>query len=209
MNIVTAAQMRQIEDASLAYDLTWARLMENAGSAAAAFIRRTFNTAGLNCLIFCGNGNNKAITAVVARRLFENGANVLVVLVEGPARSEHACQMFQKIELMELPVLSLTNDLPKIESCLEHADIVVDAIYGTGFHGTLPQDAAYACHLTNDAIAAVISLDAPSGVECDTGIAAPGAVVADFTIAFDSMKPLHLLAKENCGRIETVAIGIP
>ena len=209
MNIVTAAQMKQIEEASLAYDLNWARLMENAGSAAAAFIRRTFKTEGLNCLIFCGNGNNGGDGFVVARRLFENGANVLVVLVEGPARSEHAHQMFQKALVLEIPVLSLATDSDKIETCLEHADIVVDAIYGTGFHGSLPPDAAYACRLTNEAIAAVIALDAPSGVECDSGAVANGAVMADFTVAFDSMKPMHLIAKENCGEVETVAIGIP
>jgi NAD(P)H-hydrate epimerase len=201
--------MKQIEEAAVQSDLTWARLMENAGSAAAAFLRRTFPPAGLNCLVFCGSGNNGGDGFVVARRMFENGANVLAVLVEGRPKSEHAAGMLANLELMQIPLLYLADDLAKIETCLEHADIVVDAICGTGFYGELSESAAYACHLTNNAIAAVVSLDIPTGVECDTGAVAKGAVKPDFTITFDSLKPAHLLAKDACGQVEVVDIGIP
>lgn len=65
--------------------------------------------------------------------------------------------------------------------------------------------------LMNNAIAAVFSLDVPSGVDCDAAKAAEGAVQADFTIAFDHLKPCHILApgKGNCGYVELCAIGIP
>ena len=209
MNIVTKDEMRQIEQAALEYDLTWARLMENAGSAAATFIRRTFPPQGLNCLVFCGTGNNGGDGFVVARRMFENDANVLAVLVDGPPQSEHAQRMLENLRLMEIPLLSLAEDLSKVESCIEHADIIVDAIYGIGFRGDLPEKAAYACHLTNNAVAAVVSLDIPSGVECDTGKVAQGAVNPDFTVTFDSLKPAHILAADICGQVEILDIGIP
>ncbi len=211
MRVVTAGAMKQIEEASLNFDMTYQRLMENAGSAAAAFIRRTFQLNGLNCMIFCGSGNNGGDGFVAARKLIENGANVLVVLVGGSPRSEEARSMYEKIELMGMPVLSLEENYERVMDILEKADIVVDAIYGTGFRGELDTWTQKACEAVNNAIAAVIALDIPTGLECDTAKAAEGAVKADFTVVFDTLKPVHILqaGKEHCGIIELVAIGIP
>lgn len=211
MRVVTAGQMRQMEEASLEHDMTYQRLMENAGSAAAAFIRKTFQLEGLNCMIFCGAGNNGGDGFVTARKLIESGANVLVALVGGKPRGEDAQAMYDMIQLMGMPVLSLEDNYDKIIGILEKADIVVDAIYGTGFRGELDTWSEKACEAINNAIAAIISLDIPTGIESDTGRAAEKAVRADFTIAFDSGKPAHILpsGKEYCGVIEIVDIGIP
>lgn len=211
MRVVTSSAMKQIEQASLNFDMTFSRLMENAGSAAATFIRRTFKPEGLNCMIFCGSGNNGGDGFVAARKLIENGANVLVVLVGGKPNSEEASAMYETIELMGMPVLLLEENYDRVMDTLENADIVVDAIYGTGFRGGLDEWTAKACEAINNAIAAVVSLDIPTGVECDTAKAAPGAVKADFTVVFDSLKPVHILpsGKEHCGVIEIVEIGIP
>lgn len=211
MRVVTSSAMKQIERASLDYDMTFSRLMENAGSAAAAFIRRTFKPEGLNCMIFCGNGNNGGDGFVAARKLIENGANVLVVLVGGNPKSDEARSMYETVELMGMPVLMLEENYDRVMETLEKADIVVDAIYGTGFHGSLDEWTATACEAINNAIAAVVSLDIPTGVECDTARTATGAVKADFTVVFDSLKPVHILpeGKEHCGVIEIVEIGIP
>lgn len=211
LRVVTAKQMKEIEANSLAWDLTYGRLMENAGAAAAAFIRRTFRVEGLNCMVFCGRGNNGGDGLVVARKLYENGANVVVVLVDGIPSSDEAQGMFESVEAMELPLFRLPEDAAKIESCVQQADIVVDAIYGTGFHGELEGNAQTACGFIADAIAAVVALDLPSGVACDTGHAAKGAVQADFTVAFDCLKPVHVVPSGLvfCGKVETVEIGIP
>ncbi|MDR2933188.1 MAG: NAD(P)H-hydrate epimerase, partial [Oscillospiraceae bacterium] len=208
---MTSAQMKQIEENALAYDMTYARMMENAGSAAAAFIRRTFRIDGLNCLIFCGPGNNGGDGFVVARRLFENGANVVIVLVDDAPTTEESMGMFQSAERMEITVFELPQDIPKITTCVQQADIVVDAIYGTGFHGALTGNAKIASEMIADAIAAVISLDIPSGVECDTAKVGENAVQADFTVVFDTLKPVHVILSglTACGNIELVEIGLP
>ena len=211
MKVVTSAQMKQIELNSTEYGMTFARLMENAGSAAATFIRRTFRIEGLNCIIFCGSGNNGGDGFVVARKLHENGANVVVVLVDGMPTTKEASGALESIELMELNVLAIPADTAKITNCVQNADIVVDAIYGTGFHGEITGNALLASGLIANAIAAVISLDVPSGVECDTARLAPNSVYADFTVAFDSLKPVHVIKSgiDACGRIELVEIGMP
>lgn len=211
MKVVTQSQMKQVEENSLQYDMTYQRLMENAGSAAATFIRHTFKIEGLNCMIFCGSGNNGGDGFVTARKLIENGANVLVVLVGGEPRSDEAKTMYKTIGLMGMPVLRLEESADKVMQILEKADIIVDAIYGTGFRGELGKWEKAACVAINNAIAAVVSLDIPSGMECDSGKSAGDAVTADFTVAFDSLKPVHILpeGKEKCGTVEVVEIGIP
>jgi len=211
MRIVTSAQMKQIEQNSLAYDLTFHRLMENAGSAAAAFIRRTFSVEGRNCMVFCSKGNNGGDGLVVARKLSESGANIVVVMLDGIPRSEEASAMYQTVLMMELPMVDYRKDRQKISDFLKQADIVVDAICGTGFAGSLGEVHRDACRAINKAVAAVVSLDIPTGLECDTGAADPDAVRADFTIAFDSRKPAHVhpAAQAYCGTVEVVDIGIP
>jgi NAD(P)H-hydrate epimerase len=203
--------MRQVEAEAAKYGMSAHRLMENAGRAAAAFIRRTFEPQGLNCMIFCGVGNNGGDGLVVARKLIESGANVLVALVGGKPRSEEARAMYETVGMMGMPVLFFEQDYERTLGVLEKADIVVDAIYGTGFRGELDTWAERACVAINGAIAAVVSLDIPTGVECDTGRVADGAVNADFTVAFDSKKPAHVLpsSKPSCGEVEVADIGIP
>lgn len=211
MRVVTSAQMKEIEQASLKYDLTYQRLMENAGSAAAAFIRRTFRLEGLNCMIFCGGGNNGGDGMVVARKLFESDANVLAVLVGDLPKSPEATSMYATARMMEIPIADFSQNQERILEVMTEADIIVDAIYGTGFHGQLNDTVRTICAAINDAIAAVVALDIPSGVNCDTAVSDPDAIRADFTIAFDSHKPVHMLAQAApyCGEVVLVDIGIP
>lgn len=211
MRVVTGEQMKKMEKAALQYDLTYHRLMENAGSAAAAFIRRTFRVEGLNCMIFCGSGNNGGDGLVVARKLFEAGAKVLVVMVGSPPKSVEAISMYDTAKLMDIPIAGFSSHRERVLEVMGEADIIVDALYGTGFQGALSDTARDACSAINSAIAAVVSLDTPSGVNCDTGAADSDAVHADFTIAFDSHKPAHVIEASAglCGQIELVDIGIP
>ena len=119
--------------------------------------------------------------------------------------------MFDMVKMMGISVLRLEESYDQIAGLMDVVDIIVDGVYGTGFHGELDELHQKACALMNNAIAAVFSLDIPSGVDCDAAKAAEGAVQADFTIAFDHLKPCHILApsKGNCGYVELCAIGIP
>ena len=92
-------------------------------------------------------------------------------------------------------------------------DAVVDALYGTGFHGSLRPAGLTACALMNrqrESGAFVLAVDLPSGINTDTGEAAEGAVRADLTVTFDSCKPLHTAPSSApfCGEIVCADIGI-
>ena len=90
---------------------------------------------------------------------------------------------------------------------------VVDALYGTGFHGSLRPSGLAACALMNrqhENGAFVLAIDLPSGISTDTGEVAEGAVRADLTVTFDSYKPLHTAVSSAplCGKIVCDDIGI-
>ena len=71
---------------------------------------------------------------------------------------------------------------------LEGYDVVVDALFGTGFHGEPRPEAAELIGRINDAEAAVVSVDLPSGVDASTGEAAGAVVDADLTVTFHALK---------------------
>lgn len=211
MRIVTSKQMKQIEQNATQYQMTSLRMMENAGCAAAQLIVKTLReVSGLQCVVFCGKGNNGGDGFVVARKLTELGANVTVVLADGEPKTADAGKMMQLVKEMQLPILSFDEQMDEVSALLENVDVIVDAIYGSGFHGQIDIRRRQVTQTINAAIAAVFSLDIPSGINCDTGEAAEDAVMADFTIAFDSYKPAHLLPKylPNLGQVSLASIGI-
>ena len=138
MRIVTSKQMKQIEQNSIQYQMSYLRLMENAGCAAANFILQTLHdVSDLNCIVFCGKGNNGGDGFVVARKLAEQGAAVTIVLTEGEPKTDDAARMLHIARSMELPIFSFEEQPEAVNEALEQVDVIVDAIYGSGFHGEM------------------------------------------------------------------------
>jgi len=77
---------------------------------------------------------------------------------------------------------------PVEEAPLDDADVIVDALFGTGFHGEPREDAARQIAEINAARAPVVSVDLPSGVDASTGEVAGGCVDADLTVTFHGPK---------------------
>lgn len=204
--------MKTAERLSDEMGVTYQRLMENAGCAAAAFMRKNLRSiVGRNFMIFCGSGNNGGDGFVVARKLFEEGANVVVVLCGALPRTDEAKYMYNCILDAGITVLDWTADLKKVHELIGGADIIVDALFGTGFSGEFRPPFDEIAVTINSASAFKISLDIPSGVNAATGEAAKGAVTANYTVAFDAIKPGHLLlpGRTHCGKTTEVDIGIP
>jgi NAD(P)H-hydrate epimerase len=148
-------------------------LIERAGAAVARAAHRLLGGSyGRRVLVVAGKGNNGADGRVAADRLRRRGVHVRVV------------------------------DAASVAPTLPDADLVVDAAYGTGFHGT------YAA--PDPGPADVLAVDIPSGVNGDTGEAAEGAVHAAATITFAALKPGLLLGDgpQRAGRIDVVDIGL-
>lgn len=220
---VTSAQMKEIERVANENGLSYYQMMENAGTAAADYIIEQEKTAnpvqkeegsdgkpvvGKRVAVFCGKGNNGGDGFVVARKLREAGAEVTIILVEGEPKTEDAGKNKEICEAMNMDMLDVSEN--EWEDLAWEADFIVDAIYGTGFHGELREKARKTTRAINESQARVYALDMPSGLNSDDGTADRDTVNADATIAFHRLKTAHVLSSSEryCGRLYCADIGI-
>lgn len=171
----------------------------------------------LHVMIFCGSGNNGGDGFVVARLLANAGFQVTVVLVSGDPKTQDAGTNFQL--LSDLPVSIITMDGMK-EDALKQGDmpdVLVDAMFGTGFHGVLRGNGLKAAEYINTCHKKhgkkVFALDIPSGLGGDQlkKKKIPCEIIkADYTITFHARKPVHMrrFAARYCGEILVADIGI-
>lgn len=212
MKIVTCADMKELEAKADAAGLSYYQMMENAGVCATMLIMGSAGHAllgGGHAVIFCGKGNNGGDGLVVARRLAGYGNTVTVVLTDGEPVTEDAKENYQLA--LNRENITITKNLPS----LRDADVIVDAIYGTGFHGELQTGTATIIHAINDAREMgkpVISLDIPSGLPGDIDEYNPigPSVHASHTVAFHCCKQIHnnKPAVRVLGKVSVADIGI-
>ncbi len=207
MKIVTAAEMREIDRRTVEeFDVPSLTLMENAGSAVAEFCREQYPEAQ-RIGIVCGKGNNGGDGFVAARRLHEVGREVRVLLLADPAEVKgDAAAMLQRLPFP--PVVARTDDELKSEAAqaIFAADLLVDAILGTGFQPPVTGIYASAIELLQDAVPPIVAVDLPSGLDADSGSAAGPVVFASQVVTFTALKPaLALLAVP----VVVVEIGSP
>ncbi len=214
MRVLNVEQIREVENLANNIGMEFLRLMENAGSACARFILNNESerlSKESKILIVCGKGKNGGDGFVIARKLSENGLNVSVILADGTPKASDAIENYSKVQKLGLPIYRF--DTENEESCkqIKTADIIVDCIFGIGFHGEPKAHLAEIFNMISNSKATVYAIDVPSGVNTDTGEVASACVKADYTIAITTIKPAHILhpAVEYCKKTVIVQIGIP
>ncbi|NCC86693.1 MAG: NAD(P)H-hydrate dehydratase [Clostridia bacterium] len=214
MKILNAEQIREVENLANDMGMDFLRLMENAGSACARFIFKN-EDANLNpkskITIVCGKGKNGGDGFVIARKLFENGLNVCVVLASGTPKAPDAVENFTRVKKLNIPVYRLDTEYVVACKKIEDSDILVDCIFGIGFYGQPTQKIADVFSMISNSKATVYAIDVPSGVSTDTGEVFGECVQADYTIAISTLKPAHALQPSSgyCKKTVIVQIGIP
>ena len=208
--ILTAEQMRTVEAKAVSLGLSWLRLMENAGSAAAKVIRDTCPLKGQKIVIVCGKGNNGGDGYVIARKLLEDKASVRVISVSAPATAS-AVEMASKAYALGIKPIDFENYEPLCCQYIKDADIVIDAVFGTGFKGEPSGIYANAVNAINSSNGYKIAIDVPSGMSSDSGYNSGVFVTADLTVTFAALKPCHISfpSSEYCGKVVIASIGIP
>lgn len=203
-------QMQQMEQKAVERGVSMEQLMEYAGGAAARFIQRKYELRGKRVTILCGKGNNGGDGYVAARLLRECGAYVSIVLAEGFPATDLARQAYGR---MGAGVVSVDweREPRAVRQAVSDADIMIDGLYGFGFHGAVSEYIGVLIQLANQSRAPIIALDIPSGVECDTGAVHGPCIRADYTVTFTVPKPGHILypGREFCGEVIPAAAGIP
>lgn len=177
-------------------------LMERAGAGLADFVAER-HPAG-EVAVVCGKGNNGGDGFVVARRLRERGRKVRVLLLAAPDDYRGDA----RTNLERLP--GAAPEAFRAEA-LADAAVIIDAILGTGFSGTVRDPAASVIAAINGCDAMVIACDVPSGVDASTGEVEGVAVRAACTVTFHAGKPGLWIApgKAHAGEVSVVDIGIP
>jgi len=198
VRVTTAAEAAALDARAMEAGTPSRTLMQRAGEAAAAEIVRAYPLEwGAAVNVFTGPGNNGGDGWVVARALASRGARVFVHEAGAPRSEESTAE-----RALATPMVTQGQS--------SDARLIIDALLGVGAKGT-PRDEIAAC-IARIATArangaTVVSLDVPSGLDADTG-AANGAVRADLTISFGSLKRGLAIARANAGRIVVCDIGL-
>lgn len=213
--VLSRAQVREIDRLAIEeYGVAGIVLMENAGRNAADVIRRQMHR-GNRVAVVCGRGNNGGDGFVIARHLSNAGTDVQLFLACDPDRlAGDADTNYQIIRRMSLPCHAF--DSPKaIEGAagrIESAETIVDAVLGTGFSGDVRPPLDKVIDAINAATrSTVISVDLPSGLDCDSGRPSNATVKADLTITFVAQKLGFRApgAAAYTGEVHVADIGAP
>lgn len=216
--VLSRAQMRAFD----AYAISQCRvpslvLMENAGRGAADVLVRELcggDASGVRIAVVCGTGNNGGDGLVLARRLAVHGASPIAVVVGDLAKASVDTRVHleawrgiggQVREVSTGPALSALAD------ALGPAEVVVDALFGTGLDRAIDGLFAEVVRAVNGARAKRFALNLPSGLDADTGVALGVAVEATCTATFAHTK-LGLMTPNGArlgGRVHVVDIGVP
>jgi len=210
---VTAEEMKKIDAlAREKYGIPPALLMENAGRESALEILKAFGKA--RAAVFCGKGNNGGDGFVCARYLARKGLDIAVFLL-GDRSSLKKGDALDNLEALEKTGVRVTElasreDSEKITRDLDY-DFAVDAIFGIGFRGELPESIARVTRFLNEKGKPVYALDVPSGLDATYGKPCAFCVSAGVTITFGLPKTgfFKKEARPFIGTLIVKNIGFP
>ena len=180
VELYTADQVRELDRIAIEErGIPSITLMERAGASAFDALTRRYPRAR-NVVVVCGGGNNAGDGYVLARLAKQAGLDVRVIALVEPGRlkGDAAASAHKYLDA------GAVEDTP----ALDGADLIVDALLGSGLNRRVDGAFADAIGLINSAGAPVLALDVPSGLNADTGVCMGTAVKADATITFIGLK---------------------
>ncbi|MDO9391930.1 MAG: NAD(P)H-hydrate dehydratase [bacterium] len=216
MLVVTPRQMQEIDARAIKkYKVPGLTLMENAARALAekALEMPSLNSPATVCIV-CGPGNNGGDGLAAARLLKEQGCEVQVFLLGSlPRLKGDARTNAQKLKAVKIKVNEIKGvaGLTALRAGLKKASLVIDAIFGTGFHGAPEKLAGQVIEAVNSSGVPVLAADIPSGVDGLTGQTFGPAVKAAATVTMGLLKTglLFYPGRSLAGEISVADIGFP
>jgi hydroxyethylthiazole kinase-like uncharacterized protein yjeF len=216
VKVVTTQEMIDLERQSDKAGVPPNLLMEYAGLAIARHIHRLIgNVAGRDIVVLVGPGNNGGDGLVAARHLRDWGARVCVYL---PSKRKDNDKNFQLVKERVIRVVLAENDKKYVDlhRALSSADVVVDAIFGTGKLRPISGAIKDILNRVRDAKKIrpemkIVAVDLPSGVDSDSGAADPATLAAELTITLGYPKVglFYSPGSELIGNLIIADIGIP
>lgn len=173
--------------------------MERAGLAVANAAARMGARYGKRVVVLAGPGNNGGDGFVAARHLHRRGVAVEVLSLGAP-KTDVATAAAMATARAGVPIRPISNPPAR------KPDLVIDALFGGGFRGSVPDPVKPWLEMGGP----VLAVDIPTGLDPDSGIVSGGAFRAGLTVTFHSLAPGHLLSSgpDHCGEIEVIDIGL-
>ena len=202
LELLTAEEMSRAEKLAVEAGVPALTMMEHAGRAVSEEVVRRF-PRGSRAVVLCGPGNNGGDGFVVARYLRERGYQVRLAL--------HG----KRDELKRKPKEMARRWDEAIEpfslQWIEGAQVIVDAVYGTGLKDDVTGPVAQVIEETTKRSLPVIAIDVPSGIDASSGKVHGAAFKATATVTFFRRKTGHVLlpGRLHCGDVRVAEIGIP
>ncbi|MCI9031752.1 MAG: NAD(P)H-hydrate dehydratase [Clostridia bacterium] len=202
--IVTAKEMRECEERARAYGMSEDLMIESAAEAMFRIVQKLIKKTDFTA-VFVGSGNNAADGLSLARIMHIEGYRIEVVIV-GEKRNDFASARLNAYSALGGKVVGLSD----AEIRADLYDFAVDALLGIGLARPVGGEYFEAVRLMNSCGAHVISVDLPSGLGSDDGIALGEAVEADLTVTFAAYKYGHFLGdgSDYCGETVMADMGI-
>jgi ADP-dependent NAD(P)H-hydrate dehydratase / NAD(P)H-hydrate epimerase len=216
--VLSRAQMREFDRHAIEVcRVPSVVLMENAGRGATDVLVRELlggDASGAHLVVVCGAGNNGGDGMVVARHLLVRGATAEVFLV-GDARGLGP-DALTNLEAWRglggaVHELGPGADVTLLDRAMAKADVVIDALFGTGLDRPIEGHHALVVRAMNTAAAPRFAIDLPSGLDADTGRAL-GVVVrarVTATLAHHKLGLLTPAGADVAGSVQVVDIGVP
>ncbi|MEW5939369.1 MAG: NAD(P)H-hydrate dehydratase [Chloroflexota bacterium] len=217
MKLVSVSEMKAVEREADASGLTYAQMMENAGHGLAEIVlelgeeNRWSEAFGL-----VGPGNNGGDTLVALARLAREGWRARAYCVKRNLGEDELALLLIAAG-GEVVNAEEDDEFDSLDALLETADVLLDGLLGTGVKLPLKPETANLLFAARAVLASlaeppvILAVDCPSGVDCDTGEAAPECLPADLTVTMAAVKQglLRLPAFELVGDLQVVDIGLP
>ena len=212
MKVLTAAEMGAADERSVAAGVSMRELMEGAGEAVAAFCLRQYPAAA-RVMVVCGKGNNGGDGFVTARLLAGEGVGVRVLLVGKQTEVKGVAAEARKA-LVEATADGIVEELgedwgvPDLVELFGEADLVIDAVFGTGFKPPLRGAAMVVRDALAEVKVPVVAVDLPSGWDADSQEeTVDGAFRADAVVTFTAPKMAHVFGHLTADVFGPVVVG--
>jgi len=198
METIVVKRMRILDANSEWFGVSAIDLMEKAGRDVA----KEANKLGKSFAIVCGSGNNGG-DGFTAARYLKSKPKIFYI---GRPRTNEAYENYMRVRNYR-PIPLSTENLDRLQSALSEADVVIDALFGTGVTGKLREPARTAIQMINGFKKKIVSVDVPSGMDPDTGKVQDVAVKPTLTVSMHATK-VGLKGNKAAGRVVVSDIGI-
>jgi ADP-dependent NAD(P)H-hydrate dehydratase / NAD(P)H-hydrate epimerase len=204
LKLYTADEMSRADAAAQELGIPGGVLMERAGAQMARVALERF--APRRVVVVSGGGNNGGDGFVIARELHRSGVEVTVLATKGEYEGDPATNL-ETLRNLDVKLI----DEKDLDGELGAADLIVDALLGTGFSGEVREREAGIIEKMNSAEARVLAVDVPSGVAGATGEVQGAAVSADLTACAHAAKVGGVISpgRDHAGEVVALDIGIP